>query len=299
MIRIAALAVALLVAAPLAAQPKKGSLKLTDAKVKTEAVVFKTTPQGELKLHVFYPDGWTAADRRPAIVFFFGGGWKSGSYEQFVPQSEYFASRGLVAVSAEYRIQSKHKTTPDVCVEDAKSAMRFVRANAAKYGVDPDKLIASGGSAGGHLAATTALVEGFDAKTDPKVSAKPNALVLFNPVLNMTMLDGRKVPGANGDDVAKAISPTLYLAKDTPPAIVFFGTADKLKAHGTEYAAKAKPMGVRAELYTAADQPHGFFNRSPWCEATAEQADRFLESLGYLKGEPTVKAKPGAALVRE
>ncbi len=296
--RLAALAAALLLAAPLAAQQKKGSVKLTDAKVKTEAVVFKSTPQGELKLHVHYPAGW-AADRRPAIVFFFGGGWKNGSYEQFVPQSEYFASRGLVAVSAEYRIETKHKTTPDVCVEDAKSAMRFVRANAAKYGVDPDKLIASGGSAGGHLAAATALVAGFDAKDDPKVSAKPNALVLFNPALNLTMIDGRKVPGANGDDVAKAISPTLYLAKDAPPAVIFFGTADKLKAHGTDYAAKAKALGVRAELYTAADQPHGFFNRSPWCEATAERADRFLESLGYLKGEPTVKAKDGAALARE
>jgi acetyl esterase len=299
MFRPLALVAALLFAGPLGAQTRKGSVKLTETKIKTESVVFKTTPQGELKLHIHYPPDWTANDRRPAIVFFFGGGWKNGSFEQFVPQSEYFASRGLLAVSADYRIESKHKTTPDVCVEDAKSALRFVRANAAKYGVDPDKLIASGGSAGGHLAAATALVAGFDAKDDPKVSAKPNALVLFNPALNLTMIDGRKVPGANGEDVAKAISPTLYLAKDAPPAIVFFGTADKLKSHGTEYAAKAKALGVRVEFYTAADQPHGFFNRSPWCEATAERADRFLESLGYLKGEPTVKTKPDAILVRE
>jgi acetyl esterase len=297
--RIAALCVAILLAAPVAAQSKKGSVKLADAAVKSESVVFKKTPQGELKLHVFYPSGWAAADRRPAIVFFFGGGWKNGSYEQFIPQSEYFASRGIVAFAADYRIESKHKTTPDVCVEDAKSAIRFVRANAAKYGVDPDKLIASGGSAGGHLAAATALVAGFDAKDDPKVSAKPSALVLFNPVLDMTRLDGRKVLGAKGDDVAKAISPTLFLAKDAPPAIIFFGTGDKLIAHGKEYAAKAKALGARAELYTAADQPHGFFNRSPWCEATAERADRFLESLGYLKGEPTLKPKAGTVLIRE
>ena len=284
---------------PLAAQEKKGAVKLTDANIKTDASVFKKTPQGELSLHAFYPDGWKATDRRPVIVFFFGGGWKNGAFTQFVPQAEYFASRGIVAVSADYRIESKHKTSPDTCVEDAKSAIRFVRANAAKYGIDPDKVIASGGSAGGHLAASTALVEGFDAKDDPKVSAKPNALVLFNPVLNMTLLGRRKVIGANGDDVAKAISPALYLAKDAPAAVIFFGTGDRLIAHGREYVAKAKPLGVRAELYTAADQPHGFFNRSPWCEATAERADRFLESLGYLKGGPTVKVKDGTALARD
>jgi acetyl esterase len=299
MIRPIALVVGFALAGPLAAQEKKGTVKLTDTAVKSESVVFKKTPQGELNLHVFHPPGGTANDRRPAIVFFFGGGWKSGAYTQFVPQSEYFAARGIVAFAADYRIGSKHKTTPDVCVEDAKSAMRFVRANAAKYGVDPDKLIASGGSAGGHLAAATAFVADFDAKDDPKVSAKPSALVLFNPVLDMTRLDGRKILGANGEDVAKAISPTLFLAKDAPPAIIFFGTGDKLIEHGKEYAAKAKALGARAELYTAADQPHGFFNRSPWCEATAERADRFLESLGYLKGEPTVKVKAGTALVRE
>jgi acetyl esterase/lipase len=286
-------------ASPVAAQQKKGQVKLTDTQVVYQAVVFKKTPQGELRLHVHYPTGWQAADKRPVVVFFFGGGWKNGAYTQFVPQSEYFASRGIVAISADYRIESKHKTTPDVAVEDAKSAVRYVRANAAKLGIDPDKVIASGGSAGGHLAACCALVEGFNAKDDPAASAKPNALVLFNPALDLTNIGGREVPGANGRDIARAISPTLYLTKDAPPAVIFFGTDDKMQSHGTEYAKKAKELGVRADLFTAAGQPHGFFNRSPWCEATAAEADRFLASLGYLTGGPTVAVKPGAKLKKE
>lgn len=283
----------------IAQQPKKGQVKLTEATIKNEEVVFKKTSQGDLSLHVFYPEGWTAKDKRPVIVFFFGGGWKNGSYTQFVPQSEYFASRGIVAISADYRIESKHKTTPDIAVEDAKSAIRYLRHHAGKFGIDPDKIIASGGSAGGHLAACTAVIEGFNAKDDPKASAKPNALVLFNPALNLTLIEGRTIAGANGSDIAKAISPTLFLGKDTPPAVIFFGTSDKMMNQGQEYIKKAKELGVRAEMYSAAEQPHGFFNRSPWCEATTEQADRFLTSLGYLKGDPKINPQPEAKLKKE
>jgi acetyl esterase len=282
-----------------AQQSQKGKVVLTDAKIETQEIVYKKTPQGELQLHVFYPENWKATDQRSVIVFFFGGGWKSGSYSQFIPQSQYLASRGIVAISADYRILNVHKTTPDIAVEDAKSAIRYVRANAAKLGIDPDKVIASGGSAGGHLAAATAMVEGFNAKDDPKVSAKPNALVLFNPALNLTLQEGRTIAGANGTNIAKEISPTLYLAKDTPPAIIFFGTGDRMIDQGREYLGKAKEIGVKTELFTAAEQPHGFFNRSPWCEATASEMDRFLASLGYLKGTPTLNSKSEVKLIKE
>ncbi|MCE9565111.1 MAG: alpha/beta hydrolase [Planctomycetes bacterium] len=130
---------------PTNAQPAK--LKLTDAKVLTADHVYKKSAEGELTLHCFMPADWKATDNRPVIVFFLG--WKTGSYTQFVPQAEYFASRGIVANSADYRIESKHKTKPDAAVEDAKIAIRWVRANAAKLGIDPDKVIASGGSAAG------------------------------------------------------------------------------------------------------------------------------------------------------
>jgi acetyl esterase/lipase len=280
----------LLCVAPAVAQPKPRP-KITDAKVLTAEHVFKKTPEGELTLHCFMPADWKATDKRPVIVFFFGGGWKNGSFTQFVPQAEYFAGRGLVAVSADYRIESKHKAKPDQCAEDAKSAIRWVRANAAKLGIDPGKVIASGGSAGGHLAAATALVEKFDSPDDPKVSCKPNALVLYNPFLNGK---GRTITGSNGTNVAEAISPTLFLKKDAPPSIQFFGTTDKLLDQGTEYAKRCKELGVRAELFTAEGVGHSFFNREPWLSVTTIKADEFLTSLGYLKGAPTIKPPAGA-----
>ncbi len=276
----------------------KGSVKLVTADLKTAEHVYKKTPQAELKLHFHFPADWRADDKRPAILFFFGGGWKSGSAQQFLPQAEYFATRGLVTVRADYRIFNEHKTTPDIATEDAKSAMRWLRGHAAEFGIDPAKIIASGGSAGGHLAAATLLVEAFDAPTDDlKLSAKPNALVLFNPALNLTLID-REVPGADGKNVAKAISPTLYLKKPAVPTIIFFGDADALKAHGDEFLKKASGLGTRCEQWVAHGQPHGFFNREPWTSATAIQADRFLASLGYLKGSPTIKSADAAAVLK-
>lgn len=282
----------------------KPTIKLTDVAVATKDIVYKTTPQGELKLHVFSPAGEVQiAALRPCVVFFFGGGWKSGSYLQFVPQAEYLASRGIIAISADYRVASIHKTTPDKCVEDAKSAIRWVRGHSTELGIDPGKVIAAGGSAGGHLAACTALVTAFDAETDDKaISARPNAMILFNPALNIATLFKERETGNSPItlDVAEAITPTNFVSKDTPPAIIFFGTADKLKVGGDEYVTKAKALGLRAEMWSAADMPHGFFNREPWIRVTAKKMDEFLISLGYLGGEPLIKLPEGTpALKRE
>jgi acetyl esterase/lipase len=293
----------LLATAAFAQPAKQGKLnppKLTEAPVKNEQRLYKTTPQGELNLHFSFPADWKAGDKRPAIVCFFGGGWKNGSYLQFVSLCDYLASRGMVAASADYRIESIHHTTPDKCVEDAKSAIRYVRGHAAELGVDPDRIVASGGSAGGHLAACTALIDGFNAESDDKtVSALPNALVLFNPALNIDELVPETADGEK-KAMAKAITPNQFIKAGTPPAIMFFGTADKLIAGADQYLARAKPLSLRAELWTAAGQAHGFFNRTPWIQVTAKKADEFLTSLGYLKGEPTLKLPEAApALVRK
>jgi acetyl esterase/lipase len=280
------------------AQERRRAPKMTDAPVQTAEVVYKKTPQGELKLHLYRPADWKASDKRPAIVFFFGGGWQNGSHLQFTSQAEYFASRGLVCATADYRVANQHHTTPDACIEDAKSALRYVRGHAAELGVDPDRLAAAGGSAGGHLAAAVAMVPGFDAAGEtPSVSCKPNALILFNPALDVP---GRPVKDASGQDVADRFWPNKFVAKDAPPAIIFFGTEDRLGAGGKEYLAKAKKLGARAELVMAAGQGHGFFNRAPYAQLTVREADRFLTSLGYLNGEPTVKVPANApSLKRE
>lgn len=259
----------------------------TEPQIKT--MTYKTVGDKELKIYIHYPPGWKASDSRPAIIFFFGGGWTSGKVEQFLPQAEYFASRGLVAARADYRVKSRDGVTPDKCVEDARSAVRWMRKHAKELGIDPKKLIASGGSAGGHLAACTMIAKSVEAEGDDlSISTIPQAMVLFNPVLSFEheMIIDR----INGDkELARKISPTSHLDKNSPPALILFGTKDKLKIFGDEYWKKAESLGVRADKYLAEGQGHGFFNNSPWQERTIIAADKFLASLGFLNGEPTIK----------
>ena len=255
----------------------------------TKSFIYKKTSQADLKLVVHYPPGWKETDKRPGVVFFFGGGWTSGRIEQFEPQANHLASRGMVAVRADYRVKSRHGITPRECVEDAKSAVRWMRQNASKLGVDPDRIVAAGGSAGGHIAACTAFPPGLDADDeDAKISSKPNALLLFNPVLRCEGIPQLMSRISNDEALGRAISPTLHLTQDGPPTLILFGSADRLAVMGDEFLKKSKELGHRAELFTAEGHPHGFFNRPPWLEKTTQRMDEFLFSIGYL---PVVEKK--------
>ena len=255
--------------------------------------VYKTVGDRELRLYVTKPDGWKSSDQRPAIVFFHGGGWVGGSPGQFTEHSKYLASRGMVCFQVEYRLLDKKSSDPPTnCCHDAKSAMRWVRSRAKEFGIDPDRIASGGGSAGGHLAAFVGTVDGTDdPQDDLKVSAQSNAMCLFNPVYD-------NGPGAWGTnrvgDRFKEFSPFHNVTKDDPPAIVFLGSKDALVPVKTAYdfQAKQKAVGQKSEVLIFEGMPHGFFNHGkyknkPYYE-TVVAMDRFLTSLGWLDGEPTL-----------
>jgi len=174
-----------------------------------------------------------------------------------------------------------------------------MRANCKKLGIDPKKLITSGGSAGGHLAACMMIEKSVEADGDDlSISTIPQAMVLFNPVLNFGH-EGMLERLGDKKTLAPKLSPTQHIHKKAPPALILFGTEDRLKIHGDEYWKKAEALGVRAEKFIAEGQGHGFFNRSPWRERTLIAADKFLASLGYLKGGPTIKVPPTAEQARD
>ena len=111
-----------------------------------------------------------------------------------------------MAISAEYRIKNVHGTSPRECVKDGKSAVRYLRKNAAALGIDPDRIVAGRGSAGGHVAAATATLSNYEESgEDLSVSSRPNAPVLFNPVYDNGP-DGDGV--ADGAEVANGTDPT-------------------------------------------------------------------------------------------
>ena len=250
-------------------------------------VAFKKIDTLSLHLSVYKPAGYEATKKYPAIIFFFGGGWIGGSVKQFHKQAIYFASRGMVAVTAEYRVSSRNHTTPFEAVADAKSAIRYLRMNSSKLNIDPDRIVGAGGSAGGHLAAAADLTKLDEPAENLKFSSRPNALVLFNPVFN-------NGPGEYGYDRIgeryPEISPFHNIAKGAAPSIVFLGTKDKLVSVATaeQYKSRMLENGNRCELYLYPEQVHGFFNTGENYINTVRKADIFLESLGYIRGKPTI-----------
>ena len=255
-----------------------------------EEILYKRVDTTQLFLEVHYPPNMESSRSYPAMVFFFGGGWVGGNRSQFLHQAQYFAKRGVVCFLADYRTSKVNGTTPFESVKDAKSAIRFIRKNATKFNIDGTKLIASGGSAGGHLAAATALVEGYnDPADDMSIDCIPNALVLFNPVVD-------NGPGGYGyeriGEAYKDFSPLHNIKKDAPSTILFLGTKDHLIPVVTAeyYKMVMEKVESRCDLKLYDGKGHGFFNYKDFesYKSTVAAADQFLVSLGYLKTEPKV-----------
>ncbi len=251
---------------------------------------YKSVGDTKLNLYVFSP---AAPKNAPAIVFFFGGGWKSGTPQQFEVQCRELSKRGMVAITADYRVESRHGVKPTQCLADARSAIRWVRAHADQLGVDPQRIAAGGGSAGGHLAACTPFITEFDEPNEDKaVSAVPNALVLFNPALVLAPIEGfdaegfgTRVPEERMGTKPINLSPAHHIIRDGAPTIIFHGREDTTVpfASAEAFTAKMKSLGNRCDLHGFDGQKHGFFNGDEFKLKTLSEPDTFLVSLGWLK----------------
>jgi acetyl esterase len=259
------------------------------------AEIYKTVGETALSLYIF-ESGSDPKSNRPAIVFFFGGSWSRGTPEMFAPHCRYLASRGMVAITADYRVATRQQVKPVACVADAKSAIRWLRRNAERLGIDPRRIAAGGGSAGGHIAAAAATLPEFDEPHEGTgISSVPDALVLFNPILVLAPLEGRELSGFGANKTPDklgadplALSPAHHVKPGTPATIILHGRGDKTVAFASveAFADMMKAAGNRCELIGYDGQGHGFFNYGKsggrYYRETLAAADAFLVSLGYL-----------------
>jgi len=262
--------------------------------------VFKSVGGVDLRLHLFQPADHQPGERRPGLVMFFGGGWNGGTPGQFFRLARYLAGRGMVVASAEYRVFSRHGNPPWDCVSDGKSAVRWLRQHAGELGLDPGRLAAGGGSAGGQVAAACALSPAFtEPGEDASVSHQPNALLLFNPALD-------NGPAGVAHERVKScwrdFSPLHNVGPGAPPGVIFVGTVDHVLPVATaeSFQRKMRAAGAACDLWLYPGQPHGFFNYratgNPYFMATLYESDRFFGELGWVTGlpllpTPTVEAR--------
>lgn len=225
----------------------------------TRRVIYKSTAKRNLHLHIFEPHGWKATDQRPCFLVIHGGGWTSGNPRRLYPLADHFAKLGMVGISLEYRLLSPQDgVTGFDCVRDARSAVRYLRDHAPELGIDPNKLIVSGASAGGHLAVGTALFEQVNEEGDPTdTSSVPNALVLLYPVIDTSAQGYGQAKLGNR---WKELSPLHQVQGNVPPTILFHGTADTVTpyAGAVAFQSAMQRAGNRCELISGHEGKHGY-----------------------------------------
>lgn len=252
------------------------------AQLITYKSVEKDQKRTHLSLHVYKPENLQENERRSAYVFFHGGGWSTGMAEWGHTNCERYADKGMVAISVEYRLRDLHGGSFGDCVEDAKSAIRYIRAHAEELNIDPEKIVAAGFSAGGHLALSTAILEDFNSPNDDlSFSAKPQAMIARS-ASHDTVEDGwfsRVV----GQEKAYALSPQHHISSGLPPALIIHGEKDHLVPvrHARAFAKKMEQYNNPVELYTY-KTGHFFGSNKEDTKDFYQKTDNFLRKYGML-----------------
>ncbi len=241
----------------------------------------------QLCLYMVRPKDWEPSDRRPAIVFIHGGGWSNGNPDQWFPQCRYFALRGIVAASVQYRLRTE-SVDVDECLADCKSAIRYQRRHASELGIDPQRIAVVGESAGGHLAGAVGTIEAFNhPEDDLSYSAIPDAMVLLNPITDLSTKWGNSL-----GQKAIPLSPLHHISKRTPPTLLIHGDSDRCVniVHSRAFCKRMTELGRPCKLtvFEGADHAFAVFKYGPdhSTRRAIIEIDRFLIARSWLNGAP-------------
>lgn len=262
-----------------------------------EKITFKTFNNEKLDLWV-YDDGNPETDKnRTALIWIHGGGWNSGNPNYFGDDYNYFTKQNIVCFGVEYRLVSKDQNDVEAirlqgAIEDCMDSVSYVRKNANKFGIDPQKVIVIGESAGGHLALclATDIVNRFDE------TSIPNALIAYNPVVETVARWSQWAAKYDGISfsveefnkrykILKSISPYHNIVKNNIPLLLLTGIDDRVVFPGEvmDFFEKYKAAGNEAEIEFYANTTHAFALPA-WYDKGMESRDKSLEVIeGFLK----------------
>ncbi len=253
-------------------------------------IVYASPEDNDLHLTLFLPVSNKAQDSsskdhlRPAVVMFHGGAWIAGTRHQLMWYGRELAKRGYVAASISYRMMPRYRFPEPV--HDAKAAVRWMRVHADEYGIDPDRIAATGHSAGGHLAmmlGTTADWEAFEGKENAGVSSQVQAVISMYGAVDLTpyaspeswiriggvarqMMDFfvKEMEGKGMEPLVSA-SPITYIDAQSTPTLFIHGGNDNIVpvevALNAHY--KLRSAGVSSRFLLLPDQGHSFDHFQP------------------------------------
>lgn len=271
-------------------QPGQASAPLSEEREREllkEALthVYQVENNHELTAYCFNPPNHDPAELKPAIIFFHGGLWDVSMPTQFAPHCLHFASRGMVAVTVEYRVGPKHETSPIDAFEDAQMALLWMKHNHAGLGIDPEKIIVAGAASGAHMALSLAMqpeimeINGYH--------ARPQGVIALSSLVNTTR-KGMESERFGDVKTAAKYSPSSNVRKGLPPTLFLHGKADTITPH--EQVMKLTKMLKRkknqCELIDFEAANHSFFNfnvSATHFEIVLNSMDAFVSNFGYIE----------------
>ncbi len=231
-----------------------------------------------LKLDLYRPAG----ARLPVVVFVHGGGWKSGYRAEFVPMALRLTEHGYAAVTVSYRLSGEARYP--AAVQDVQDAVRWVRAHAAEFGLDANRIALAGGSAGGQIAALAGVTAGDDVKAIVNI----DGLSDFTTELALKYEDdpsknpssaGAWFGGRYGEKKAlwRAASPIQYLHAGMPPILFIVSGQPRFSAGREAMRAQMANLGVASDQLILEGTPHSFWLFDPWLQPTVDKTVAFLQ----------------------
>lgn len=263
--------------------------------IEEKNISYCITNERELKLDVFYPKENTGT-KRTAIIFIHGGGWRSGNKAMHYPLLQELAAKGYVCITPEYRLSTEALYPAGVL--DIKTAIRWVRKNAAKYNIDVNKIVAAGHSAGGELAAFMGATNGkaqFEGTGGyKKYSSTVNAVIDLDGTLAFIHPesgegdDSKRTSSASywfgyskteNPELWKQAAPLTHVGKHTPPTQFINSGVARMHAGREDFLAILKQNNIYSEVRTFEGSPHSFILFNPWFDTTVVYMDKFLRKV--------------------
>ncbi len=261
--------------------PKPSAEEVTIDRMPDAETMAYREGENAMNLFVYKPDGWKAGDKRSAFIYFFGGGWSTGTPLRSAAMASWAAENGMIGIAPDYRTKNRFGTSPLAAVDDGRAAFHWVLEHADELGIDPARVAVGGNSAGGHLALWTAIEKsppGSDSATSPKT--KPAAIVLTSAVTDTSPQTGY-TPSRFGD-AATALSPVHQLDSKMPPMVIFHAAFDDLVHYSTAVALhhRLTSTGNACELITVPFGGHRF--ASEWKQNVHTKMEELFKHQGLL-----------------
>ena len=244
-------------------------------------IVFGKGGDTELRCDIYKPPA--PSGKRMAIIHFHGGGFGGGSKDNLADRMTPLTARGYVSIAAQYRLSGVAKWPAQI--EDVKASIRWTRANAAKLGIDPQRIAVAGYSAGGHLALFAAGTQnrpefegsGGNQGAGTQLAACLAFYAVTGPAWN-GWTRAFPLPAGSSDEAWRLATPGTYI-KNFPPTALFHGLADTTvpAESSQQFLQLLRDANVPAELHTFAGVPHEFVQHPEFAEATAELTDFFFD----------------------